>query len=314
MGESDKERYAVAVASKPSLLPFDDPGSPRWYVSDHIRKLWITVGSAAAAIATLWGGSAAAGPIVAAFGVPAALVASYRAFYYRRSSRTPLHLPFPRSGTEGNQQITKILQRIYDEIHDGSDAVPSKVPSNARLRLTLFAPDPSLPLVLRQAARYSTHSCNVSAAMVRMGTGDVGLAFTNCRTIHVPRIRDLGPTFQGALRRLGIEELEALAHSEIGRQSFYSIPIIDENQKLRYGVLSLDAMNANFFNTHRNSVRHGVLHAHLSALLEKMIAAGFQGLPVPADAEVKDKITANSEDSVYRVLPRRPPTTADADV
>lgn len=288
MGKDSK----ALVRAKP--LAIDDPGSRRWYISDEIRNLWVTSGAAVSAITALVAGSGSALITTAAFAAPVALVGFVRGLYYRRH-KLPPHVPFPRVGEPGPPEVTEVLQRIYDEVNP---------PHEARFRLTLFVPDPREPMLLRQFARYSTHATGVSEATVRMGTGDVGLAFTRCETVHIPNIDELG-SFEEAMRRLGVEEVEADAHQQRDRKSFYSIPIVDPEKHIRYGVLSLDAKQPSFFIDHRGRVRGGAVRANLMALMDQIRVAKFPGSTKPESAAVRDEITEKSEDSAPQERPRQ---------
>jgi hypothetical protein len=134
-----------------------------------------------------------------------------------------------------------------------------------------------------------------------MGTGDVGLAFTKCQTVHVTDINVLGQDFRKAMRVLGVEDDEATAHDQKHRCRFYSIPIVDPDNQVRYGVLSLDALPPNFFVARRDRFRDAVQRS-LTALMEQIRAAHFPGMSKPDGAKVRDEISAKSEDSGPRSL------------
>ncbi len=276
-----------------SPLAIDDPGS-RWYVSDEIRNIWVTVGAATSAITGLVAGATLALVATAAFATPVALAGFVRGLYYRRQ-KLPPHVPFPRPGEPGPSEVTEVLQRIYDEVSPLHEA---------RFRLTLFVPDPRERMLLRQFARYSTHSTKVSKATVRMGTGDVGLAFTTCQTVHIPDVDKMGD-FEEAMRQLGVEQEEADDHQQQDRKSYYSIPIVDSENHQRYGVLSLDAKLPRFFIEHRSRVRSGALRANLMALMDQIRAAKFVGMSKPDGAAVRDVISEESDDSAPRDRPRQ---------
>lgn len=159
--------------------------------------------------------------------------------------------------------------------------------------------------MLRQFARYCESNEPVSAVTVRMGTGDVGLAFTNCRTMHIPDFDQLGGTFAEAMRRLGLEDQEISAHSQRQRKSFYSVPIVDRERHRRMGVLSFDAIPPRFFVEHRSALRRGATREHLVPLLDQIEVAGFLGRTLPDDGVVRDEVAPESDDSAPR---GRPPT------
>lgn len=246
------------------LSKFDDPRS-QLYIPNWIRKLWISSGALTVAAAKYLHGSSLAELAAVIFAAPVFIGA------WRRSEpRLPPLLPRPK--TSGPDKVTALLQAVYAIMQP---------PQEARLRVTLFVPDPDT-LSLLQLARYAPWSekpTAVSGTRIRMGTGDVGYAFTAVRVIHVSDADEKGG-MDATFRDLGIEGKEIQAHQDQERKSFYSIPIVDYQKRLRFGVISLDSCIACFFDQYRGNL--DLVLRLLPELRESLEASGVEPMQLPS--------------------------------
>jgi len=137
--------------------------------------------------------------------------------------------------SDWREQAKPTLSETLREFHD----VLSKdgVESEEKLRVTVFVARDS-DLTLHQIARYSWNkSRNPSSTVIRMGTGVVGIAYTREEVLA----HEVGEDFVASVKKVGIEELEASAHSQ-DRKSFWAMPLYRATDRAkRIGVIVVDS-------------------------------------------------------------------------
>lgn len=256
-------------------LPFENKRS-RLYIKPWWRNWWVVVGITIVAGLEWRGWHTYAISVHYLVFTPIVLVACLRVAWPGEWRRL---VGVTEPGTEGPAGVTRLLEAIHDHLNPTHES---------KLRVTLFVPDVATG-VLHQLARFSNEGKQVSGTQIRMGTGDVGMAFTTSYVIHIRDVRAHGG-FANAMRRLGLETHEIRSHRDHRRRAFYAIPLVDMREKKRFGVLSLDSCAANFFASRKENLDG--LALPLTLLRDQLNVVQTQTMDLPDNGGVPDEVSS----------------------